>query len=43
MVGTLRVTFEDVEDASLVWAGSRTSTPNPNTVVGGSFGLFLRA
>ncbi len=43
MVGTLRLTFEDVEDASLVWAGSRTSTPNPNTVVGGSFGLFLPA
>ncbi|MBK9087733.1 MAG: hypothetical protein IPL90_01240 [Holophagales bacterium] len=43
MVGTLRVTFEDVEDSSLVWAGSRTSTPNPNTVVGGSFGLFLPA
>ena len=43
MVGTLRVTFEDVEDASLAWAGSRTSTPNPNTAVGGSFGLFLPA
>ena len=43
MVGTLRVTFEDVEDSSLAWAGSRTSTPNPNTAVGGSFGLFLPA
>jgi PKD repeat protein/photosystem II stability/assembly factor-like uncharacterized protein len=42
-VGTLRVTFEDVEDASLAWAGSRTSTPNPNAAVGGSFGLFLSA
>jgi len=43
MAGTLRVTFEDVEDASLAWAGSRTSTPNPNPAVGGSFGLFLPA
>jgi PKD repeat protein/photosystem II stability/assembly factor-like uncharacterized protein len=43
MVGTLRVTFEDVEDASLCWAGSRASTPNPSTAVGGSFGLFLPA
>jgi hypothetical protein len=41
-VGTLRVTFEDVEDPSLAWAGSRTSTPNPNAAVGGSFGLFLQ-
>ncbi len=40
MVGTLRVTFEDVADPSLVFAGSRTSTPNPNATVGGSFGLF---
>ncbi|KAA0254318.1 PKD domain-containing protein [Acidobacteria bacterium ACD] len=40
MVGTLRVTFEDVSDPGLVFAGSRTSTPNPNTTVGGSFGLF---
>jgi hypothetical protein len=43
MVGTLRITFEDVEDSSLAWAGSRTSTPNPNAAVGGSFGLFLPA
>ena len=42
IVGTLRVTFEDVEDPSLAWAGSRTSTPNPNGSVGGSFGLFLQ-
>jgi len=42
IVGTLRVTFEDVEDASLAWAGSRTSTPNPNAAVGGSYGLFLQ-
>jgi PKD repeat protein len=39
--GTLRVTFEDLDDAALAWAGSRTSTPNPNAAVGGSFGLFL--
>jgi PKD repeat protein/photosystem II stability/assembly factor-like uncharacterized protein len=43
IVGTLRLTFEDVEDRSLVWAGSRTSTPNPNADVGGSFGLFAPA
>ncbi|MFN7990047.1 MAG: PKD domain-containing protein [Thermoanaerobaculia bacterium] len=43
MAGTLRVTFEDVEDPALAWAGSRTSTPNPNAAVGGSFGLFLPA
>lgn len=43
VVGTLRVTFEDVEDATLAWAGSRASTPNPNAAVGGSFGLFLPA
>ncbi|MEO6327136.1 MAG: PKD domain-containing protein [Thermoanaerobaculia bacterium] len=40
IVGTLRITFEDVDDARLVFAGSRTSTPNPNTSIGGSFGLF---
>ncbi len=39
-VGTLRVTFEDAADASQLFAGSRTSTPNPNAAVGGSFGLF---
>lgn len=43
VVGTLRLTFEDVSDASLVFAGSRTSTPNPNGAVGGSFGLFSSA
>lgn len=43
MAGTLRLTFEDVEEPGLVWAGSRTSTPNPNVAVGGSFGLFLPA
>lgn len=40
IVGTLRLTFEDVSDPNLVFAGSRTSTPNPNAAVGGSFGLF---
>jgi len=42
-VGTLRLRFEDQSDASLVFAGSRTATPNPNTAVGGSFGLFASA
>src|SRR5262249_21167050 len=42
-VGTLRLTFEDVSDRSLVFAGSRSSTPNPNTAIGGSFGLFASA
>lgn len=42
-VGTLRLTFEDVSDPALVFAGSRTSTPNPNAAVGGSFGLFSAA
>lgn len=41
--GTLRLTFEDVSDPALVFAGSRTSTPNPNLSVGGSFGLFSSA
>jgi uncharacterized repeat protein (TIGR01451 family) len=40
-VGTLQLTFANVSDPSLVFAGSRTSTPNPNATVGGSFGLFL--
>lgn len=39
-IGTFRITFEDVSDPALVFAGSRTSTPNPNTSIGGSFGLF---
>lgn len=42
-VGTLRITFEDVDDPGLVFAGSRTSTPNPNIAVGGAFGLFAGA
>ena len=43
VVGTLRLTFEDVSDPSLVFAGSRTSTPNPDAAAGGSFGLFAAA
>lgn len=41
--GTLFVTFAGVTDGSLVYAGSRTSTPNPNTAVGGAFGTFSTA
>jgi hypothetical protein len=43
IVGSLRVHFLDVLDEALVSAGSRTSTPNPNADVGGSFGLFAAA
>ena len=43
ILGSLGVTFLDVTDPSLVFAGSRTSTPNPDTTVGGSFGLFAPA
>lgn len=43
MAGTLLLTFEDSADRSLLFAGSRTSTPNPNGTVGGSFGLFTQA
>jgi uncharacterized repeat protein (TIGR01451 family) len=39
--GILRLTFQGVSDPSLVFAGSRATTPNPNATVGGSFGLFL--
>ncbi len=42
-LGTLFATFAGVSDPTLVSAGSRTSTPNPNTVVGGSFGTFSPA
>jgi PKD repeat protein len=41
-VGTLRATFRGVTDASLVWAGARTFTPDPHGG-GGSFGLFMPA
>jgi Domain of unknown function (DUF4185) len=43
IVGSLGITFLDVTDPSLVFAGSRTSTPNPDMAVGGSFGLFSPA
>jgi hypothetical protein len=43
IVGSLGVTFLDVTDPSLVFAGSRASTPNPDAAVGGSFGLFAPA
>lgn len=42
-IGTLFVTFAGASDASLVFAGSRTSTPNQNASVGGSFGTFSAA
>ena len=41
--GTLELRFEGVTDPALVFAGSRTATPNPNTGVGGSFGTFTPA
>jgi PKD repeat protein len=41
--GTLVVTFEDVSDPAQVFAGSRTSTPNPDLARGGTFGLFFGA
>ncbi len=41
--GTLFVTFAGVSDATLVFSGSRTSTPNPDAAVGGSFGTFSAA
>ncbi len=43
VVGTLRLTFEDVGDTGLVYAGARTATPNPNGAVGGSYGFFAPA
>lgn len=39
-LGTLFVTFAGLTDSTLVFAGSRTSTPNSNTSVGGAFGTF---
>ena len=43
ILGSLGVTFLDVTDPALVFAGSRASTPNPDAAVGGSFGLFASA
>jgi hypothetical protein len=42
-LGTLFATFVDAADPLAVYVGSRTSTPNPNTSVGGSFGTFSAA
>ena len=42
-IGTLFAAFAGVIDPSLVAAGSRISTPNPNAVVGGAFGTFAPA
>jgi len=42
-VGTLFATFVGVSDGSLVFAGSRTTTPNLSAAVGGAFGTFAPA
>ncbi len=42
-LGTLFATFVGATDPLTVFVGSRTSTPNPNTSVGGSFGTFSAA
>ncbi|HKC24133.1 MAG TPA: hypothetical protein VKF32_05290, partial [Thermoanaerobaculia bacterium] len=42
-LGTLFVTFGGVADASLVFAGSRTTTPNADAGVGGAYGTFAPA
>jgi hypothetical protein len=42
-IGTLVATFTGASDPLAVYVGSRTSTPNPNTTVGGSFGTFSAA
>jgi hypothetical protein len=42
-VGTLFATFVGATDSLGVYVGSRTSTPNPNTTIGGSFGTFSTA
>ncbi len=39
-LGTLFATFVGAADPLAVYVGSRTSTPNPNASVGGSFGTF---
>jgi hypothetical protein len=41
--GTFFATFVGVSDPSLVFAGSRTSTPNLSISVGGTFGTFAPA
>ncbi len=42
-IGTLFATFVGASDPLAVFVGSRTSTPNPNRVVGGAFGTFSGA
>ncbi len=42
-LGTLFATFVGATDPLAVYVGSRTSTPNPNTSVGGSYGTFSAA
>jgi hypothetical protein len=42
-LGTLFATFVGAVDPLAVYVGSRTSTPNPNASVGGSFGTFSAA
>ena len=42
-LGTFFATFVGVSDPTLVYAGSRTSTPNLSASVGGSFGTFAAA
>jgi pseudomonalisin len=42
-IGTLFATFAGASDPLTVFVGSRTSTPNPNVSVGGSFGTFSAA
>ncbi len=42
-LGTLFATFVGAADPLAVYVGSRTSTPNPNTSVGGAFGTFSAA
>lgn len=41
--GTLFLAFVGVSSPENAFAGSRTSTPNPNASVGGSFGTFAAA
>jgi pseudomonalisin len=42
-LGTLFATFVGATDPLTVFVGSRTSSPNPNTSVGGAFGTFSAA
>ena len=42
-LGTLFATFVGAADPLAVYVGSRTSTPNPNRTIGGSFGTFSGA